>query len=84
MWASEEKELVITIYHLFHLVFSIFILIPNFPLLFNQVITRADLQSKKIMTIMVFTLVGCALCFMGLEIDLAVVWTCIKVNFSNI
>ena len=53
-----------------------------FPLLFNcyhQVITRADLQSKKIMTIMVFTLVGCALCFMGLEIDLAVVWTCIKV-----
>jgi len=51
VWASEEKELVIT---------------------------RADLQSKKIMTIMVFTLVGCALCFMGLEIDLAVVWTCIK------
>jgi len=51
LWASEEKELVIT---------------------------RADLQSKKIMTIMVFTLVGCALCFMGLEIDLAVVLACIK------
>ena len=57
---------------------------PIFPLLFNQVITRADLQSKKIMTIMVFTLVGCALCFMGLEIDLAVVLACIKVNFSDI
>ena len=58
-----------------------------FPLLFNcyhQVITRADLQSKKIMTIMVFTLVGCALCFMGLEIDLAVVLACIKVHFSDI
>ena len=54
-----------------------------FTLLFNwhQVITRANLAAKKIITIMVFTLIGCALCFMGLEIDLAVVLTCIKVSF---
>lgn len=42
------------------------------------VITRSNLTGKKIITIMVFALIGCALCFMGLEIDLAVVLTCIK------
>ena len=68
MWASEEKELVITICPMFFLHISL-----------SQVITRASLAAKKIITIMVFTLIGCALCFMGLEIDLAVVWTCIKV-----
>ena len=43
------------------------------------VITRANLATKKIITIMVFVLVGSALCFMGLEIDMGIVWACIKV-----
>ena len=43
------------------------------------VITRANLATKKIITIMVFVLVGSALCFMGLEIDIGIVWACIKV-----
>ena len=47
------------------------------------VITRSNLTGKKIITIMVFALIGCALCFMGLEIDLAVVLTCIKVHSSS-
>jgi len=42
------------------------------------VITRANLATKKIITIMVFVLVGSALCFMGLEIDMGIVWACIK------
>ena len=43
------------------------------------VITRANLATKKIITIMVFVLVGSALCFMGLEIDIGIVWACLKV-----
>ena len=41
--------------------------------------TRANLATKKIITIMVFVLVGSALCFMGLEIDIGILWACIMV-----
>jgi len=42
------------------------------------VIMRANVAAVKIITFMVFILIGCALCFMGLELDLTIVWNCVK------
>ena len=57
----------------------------NFILTFYLNLTsRANVASVKIITFMVFILIGCALCFMGLELDLSIVWNCVKVPFSNL
>ena len=52
--------------------------------LYLNLTSRANVASVKIITFMVFILIGCALCFMGLELDLNIVWNCIKVHYSSL